>query len=289
MYERPRRARVAFVALMLAAATVVTVDFRERPDGPVERLQRVALAVVGPVQRGLSAVVRPVGDAVGAVAELGSLRRDNRELRAEVQRLRAAERTWQELLTENAELRGALAMARRCGCRTVGAKVVARSGSSFSWSVTIDAGTRQGVARDMAVLGADGLVGRVVQASAEYASVLLIADPTSGVAATLAGSRAPGLLRGRGGPELELELLQPDTRVRVGEPVLTRGYQEGVFPAGIPVGVVSAAPPAGHLVRRLRVRPFADLAALDVVAVVVAKPARPTRGRRVRGVPGGGP
>jgi rod shape-determining protein MreC len=267
---------------MLAAVTVVTLDFRESDNGPVERLQRATMAVLGPVQRAASAVFRPVGDALSGIAETGTLRRDNRHLRAEVERLRGAERSHQDLLAENQQLRGTLAMARRCGCRTVGAKVIASSGSNFQWSVTIDAGSEQGIAKDMAVVNADGLVGRVVRASAGYADVLLVTDPSSGVAAILAGSRAPGLLRGNGERDLELELLQPDARVRVGEPVVSQGYEQGVFPSGLPVGVVTSAPAPSDLVRRIGVRPFADVHALDVVAVVVAKPAAPRQPARRR-------
>ncbi|HKE97381.1 MAG TPA: rod shape-determining protein MreC [Actinomycetes bacterium] len=292
MYERPRRARAIFVLLLLAAVTVITVDFRQRPDGPVDRLQRAASSVFGPLQRAVSAVVRPIGDTLGGIAETGSLRRRNRQLQAEVERLRAAERTNADLLGENQQLRGALAMARRCGCRTVGAQVVARSGSTFQWSVTIDAGTRQGITRDMAVINGDGLVGRVVRVGADYADVRLVSDPSSGIAAALAGSRSPGLLRGRGERDLDMELLHPDAPVRTGEPVITQGYPQGVFPPGLPVGVVTATPPARDLVRRLVVRPFADVDSLDVVAVVVAKPARPKappRAAEAAGRPAGTP
>lgn len=283
-----------FIVLLLTAAAVITVDFRQRPGGPVDRLQRVATSVFGPMQRAVTGILRPVGDAFGGIAETGSLRRRNRQLQAEVDRLRAAERTTTDLLTENQQLRGALAMARRCGCRTVGAEVIARSGSTFQWSVTIDAGSRQGIAADMAVLSADGLVGRVVRTGAEFAHVRLVVDPSSGVAAALAGSKSPGLLRGRGERDLEMEMLHPDAAVRVGEPVVTQGYQQGVFPPGLPIGVVAAVPPARDLVRRLRVRPFADVDSLDVVAVVVARPARPPppdggQPRATSGLRGGAP
>jgi rod shape-determining protein MreC len=273
MYERPRRARVVFIALMLAAVTVVTLDFRQRPDGPVEQVQRGVLGVFAPVQRAVSAVFSPVGDLLGGIGGLGKVRRENRELREEVERLRAAERGYQDLLTENEQLRGSLAMAKRCGCKTIGAQVIARSGSNFQWSVTIDAGSGEGIRKDMAVLNADGLVGRVVQVSDGYANVLLLNDPSSGVAATLAGNKATGLLRGQGDGDLELELLQAGARVKAGDPVVTQGYQQGVFPAGIPVGVVTSSQ-GGGLVRRAGVRPFADTETLDVVAVVLAKPER---------------
>jgi rod shape-determining protein MreC len=283
VYERPRRRQLTVLAALLAAAVVlITVDFRQPDGGPTERLQRLAIAAFGPLQQGASAVVRPVTGLAGGLAELGRVRADNRRLQAEVARLRAQERTYADVLAENGRLRGALQMARRCGCRTVGASVVAGPGSNFQLSVTVDAGSRQGVARDMAVVDADGLVGRVTQVSADYATVLLVTDPASGVAATLAGGpgRAAGIVRGSGDRLLSFQPVRAGTVVRRGDPVVTQAYPGGVFPAGIPVGVVERVDPAGaaSLVPRVAVRPYAALGSLDVVAIVVDHPEPPARG-----------
>jgi rod shape-determining protein MreC len=285
VYERPRRARIVLALLLAVAIVIITIDFRQPRGGPVDRLQRLAIAVFGPLQQGVSAAVRPVANLVGGVAEVGSLRGENRRLEAEVARLRAQERTYADVLGENQRLRGALGMARRCGCRTVGASVVASSGSNFQLSVTVDAGTRQGVARDMAVVDADGLVGRVTQVTSDYATVLLVSDPTSGVAASLARGKAPGILKGRGEQLLSFQPVRAGTRVRRGDPVVTQGYQGSVFPAGLPIGVVERVDPAGaaSLVPRVTVRPYASLGALDVLAVVVERPAPPPRSTSHRG------
>jgi rod shape-determining protein MreC len=282
VYERPRRARTVLAVLLLTAIVLITIDFRQPQGGPVDRLQRLAIAVFGPLQRGASAVVRPVTNLAALSVELGGLREDNRRLEAEVARLRVQERTYQALLGENRRLRGALGMARRCGCRTVGASVVASSGSNFQLSVTVDAGSRQGVRRDMAVVDADGLVGRVTQVTADYATVLLVTDPTSGVAASLARGKAPGIIKGSGEQLLSFQPVRAGTRVQRGDPVVTQGYQGSVFPAGLPVGVVERVDPAGaaSLVPRVAVRPYAALGALDVVAVVVERPAPPVAGPR---------
>ena len=280
MYQRPRRARTVLAVLLAASIVLITIDFRQPDGGPTDRLQRLAITVFGPLQQAASAVVRPVADLVGGVAELGSLRRDNRRLQAEVDRLRAQERTYADLLRENQRLRGALGMARRCGCRTVGASVVASSGSNFQLSVTVDAGSRQGVRRDMAVVDADGLVGRVTQVTADYATVLLITDPASGVAASLARGKAPGIVKGSGSQLLSFQPVRAGTTVERGDPVVTQGYQGSVFPAGLPIGVVERVDPAGaaSLVPRVAVRPYASLGALDQVAIVVDRPTPPTRG-----------
>jgi rod shape-determining protein MreC len=306
VYERSRRRQLTVLAVLLAAAIVcITIDFRQPDGGPVDRLQRLAIAAFGPLQRGASAVVRPVADLAAMPGELGGLRDDNRRLEAEVARLRAQERTYADVLGENRRLRGALSMARRCGCRTVGATVVAGSGSNFQLSVTVDAGSRQGVARDMAVVDADGLVGRVTQVTADYATVLLVTDPASGVAATLAPGpahgkagrrasarrKASGIVKGSGEQLLSFQPVRAGTPVRRGDPVLTQSYQGGVFPAGLPIGVVERVDPAGaaSLVPRVAVRPYAALGTLDVVAVVVEHPSRPGAATRpaVAGPPGG--
>jgi rod shape-determining protein MreC len=277
LYERPRRARAILALLLAASVVVITIDFRQRQGGPVDRLQRVAIAVFGPLQQGASAVVRPIGNLIGGVAHLGGLRSENRRLRAEVAELRAHERTYLDVLGENERLRGALRMARRCGCRTVGASVVARSGTNFQLSITVDAGANQGIARDMAVVDAGGLVGRVTQVTADYATVLLVTDPTSGVAATLASSKAPGIVKGRGEALLQFQPVRAGTAMQLGDAVVTRGYQGSVFPAGLPIGVVERVDPAGaaSLVPRVDVRPYAALGTLDVVAVVVDRPRPP--------------
>jgi rod shape-determining protein MreC len=279
VYERPRRARTVLALLLVAAIVLITIDFRQPTGGPVDRLQRLAIAVFGPLQQGASAAVRPVANLVGGAAELGGLRRENRRLEAEVARLRAQERTYQDVLGENQRLRGTLGMARRCGCRTVGASVVASSGSNFQLSVTVDAGSRQGVARDMAVVDANGLVGRVTQVTADYATVLLVTDPTSGVAASLARDKAPGIVKGSGSQLLSFQPVRAGTRVGRGDPVVTQGYQGSMFPAGLPIGVVERVDPAGaaSLVPRVSVRPYAALGTLDVVAIVVERPVPPPR------------
>jgi rod shape-determining protein MreC len=297
VYERSRRRQLTVLAALLAAAIVcITADFRQPDGGPVDRLQGLAVAVFGPLQRGASAVVRPVA---GRASELGGLRDDNRRLAAEVARLRAQERTYADVLAENRRLRGALGMARRCGCRTVGASVVAGSGSNFQLSVTVDADSRQGVVPDMAVVDADGLVGRVTQVTTDYATVLLVTDPASGVAATLSPGpawgtnrrpprvKAPGIVKGSGEQFLSFQPVRAGTPVRRGDPVLTQAYQGGVFPAGLPIGVVERVDPAGAatLVPRVAVRPYAALGSLDMVAVVVDPPARGAAPRPARSSP----
>ena len=101
-------------------------------------------------------------------------------------------------------------------------------------------------------------------------------DPTSGVAAHVSRGGTAGLVRGRGSDGLSFEPLHADAPVGLGDLILTQGYAGGVFPNGLPIGLVEeVGPPRAGLVRTVTVRPFADASALDQVAVVVSSPAPP--------------
>ena len=72
------------------------------------------------------------------------------------------------------------------------------SAQSFNHTVTIDAGTADGVRPDMTVLNGDGLVGRVVRTTEATATVLLIGDRNSTVGGRLNSTMALGFVSGRG-------------------------------------------------------------------------------------------
>jgi rod shape-determining protein MreC len=145
----------------------------------------------------------------------------------------------------------------------------------FTWTVTIDAGTIDGVTVDMCVINGDGLVGRVVDAGPNTSTVLLIVDATSTVGARMAGSREVGLLNGTGQQEvLELQLLDPNAVLSDGQALVTFGAGGGrPFAPGIPLGeVIDASGTPGQLAQIALVRPYVDISSLDLVGVVVVPP-----------------
>ena len=113
---------------------------------------------------------------------------------------------------------------------------------SFSWTVTIDAGTRDGVRRDMTVLNGDGLVGRVKTVGPSTATVLLAIDPESSVGVRLEGSMEVGFTTGQGladGSALGLQLLDGQSTVVRGDRLVTFGSQGSTpYVPGVPVGEV---------------------------------------------------
>ena len=251
----------------------ITLDFRAGERGPLAVLGRGALTVVAPLQEAVAGIFRPIGAFFSTLANLGNLRRENEELRAQIARTHQDQAQFTNLRREFEELQRLLDLKQRYDLPTRGATVIGESVSNFEWAVIIDRGSSDGVTLDMPVIAADGLVGRVVKISPTSSKVMLISDPDSRVGVKLASSGERGLLVGGRGEELRLDLINPDTEVLPAEPVLTSGYQGSLFPPGIPVGQVTRATTSEiELTRPVFVRPYVDFSRLSHVLLVLPHP-----------------
>lgn len=273
MYQR-RRARILLAVLLAAALILITVDIRSgENDGPLSRVRDGATAVFRPVQDGLATLVRPIGGFFSSIGELARTRTANEELRARVEELEARHRALADLQRENDELRALLGMRDRLDLDTVEARVVALTPSSFEWTITIDAGSADGVERNMPVINGSGLVGRVIQVTPRASRVLLAIDPNFSAAARSARTGEVGIIDGRAGQPMRFRPLDPQGDLRVGDEVVTSPYQGGVFPGGIPIGTIADAGDVGaRLTRDVEVRPFVDFTRLHHVLVVRTEP-----------------
>jgi rod shape-determining protein MreC len=277
MNRDTRRTRVLLALLLVTSVSLVLIDHRAA-DSPLDGVRGAAAAVFGPVEQVAAAIAGPVSDAVDGVSSIGDdadevdqLRRRNEEL---TRRLRTGE------LDRNraAQLDALLHVAGAGRYRIVPAEVIAiGAAQSFSWTVTIDAGTRDGVHADMTVLDGDGLVGRVKTAGPSTATVLLAVDPESSVGVRLEGSMEVGFTTGQGIADdgaLDLRLLDGQSTVVPGDRLVTFGSQgDTPYVPGVPVGVVrSVQGSPGSQTRTAVVEPYVDFTALDLVGVVVEPP-----------------
>src|SRR5208282_3310401 len=164
-------------------------------------------------------------------------------------------------------LQALLAFKEQFISQTMAAQVIGGSGSELSRSVYIDKGYKDGIKDDMAVITADGIVGKVLRVYRSTSLVLLIDDQTSGVGSILDKTRLQGILRGTPSGEVVLEKVMSDETVPAGELVLTSGG-DGIFPKGLLVGRVTKVTPGSDLFLNIRVRPAANLSKLEEVLVV---------------------
>ena len=159
--------------------------------------------------------------------------------------------------------------------KVVGAKVISLgSTSSFTQTISIDAGTNDGVKENMTVITGLGLVGVVKKSYPNSALIQLASDPAFRVGARVAGSQQIGILSGQGTSKAVLQLLDNQTTLKVGDVILARGSQnDRPFVPGVPIGeVTSVDNAAGAVTQTADVKLFANFSTLSVVAVVVGSP-----------------
>jgi rod shape-determining protein MreC len=273
-----RGQRRAVILLLLLSVVLITLDSR---GDAFRGVRDTAHSVVDPAQHGVTTLVAPVGRFFGGLGDIGksgdridALEKQNAELRRQ---LRESELTG----TRSAELQK-LKLLSGAGQFTVVPATVTGLGPSigFEWTVTVDAGRRDGVRADQTVVDSDGLVGRVKEVGDGSATVVLAVDPGSAVGVRLAGGNALGVAAGNGLGPLTFTPLDPATRVKVGDRLLTGPYGGSTYVAGLPVGQVTAVSgDPGAPAREATVTPYVSFERLDLVGIVLAAPRADPRDR----------
>jgi len=235
------------------------------------RLIRIwAIDVITPLERSVVWFQSGAHDLWHNYFYLRGVRAENRQLKEQIEQMRLEQVRLSEDAAQAHRLQNLLAFKEQFVSKTVAAQVIGSSGSDLSRMVYIDKGEDDGIKRDMAVITADGIVGKVMLVYSHLAQVLLINDQTSGVGVILEKTRLQGVLRGTSNGEVVLERVMSDEQVPVGETVLTSGGDQ-IFPKGLHVGTVSKVGNGKDLFLNIKVKPSTDLSKLEEVLVLVEK------------------
>lgn len=258
--------RGLLTVLALTCVTLTVLDARS--PALFDPARAGVQAAVGPVDTAVGGAMSAVGGAVAAVgdltdrSELADLREENDRLRRELAEGEQSERRVAELDALLATVAEQAAVPARV--------VSAGSRLGFGRTVTIDAGSEDGLRADLTVVASAGLVGRTVEVGRWTSVVLLLDDPGFGVGARLAREGTLGLARGEGVGRLVYTQVEGGP-VDVDEVLLTTGSD--TFVADVAIGrVTSVRSTAGGLTSAVEVEPLVDTGSLDLVAVVTESP-----------------
>lgn len=261
------RSTAVFIGLVVLSLVLVTVDLRASGEGLGGTLRDGVQTAFTPVQQAAAFVSRPVVGFFEGISDLVGLRDENRRLRTEVADLERRLAESESLERRVEELEQILAIAPPGELDTVAARVLATGPSDFDAIRLIDKGRRHGITIDMPVIDEGGLVGRVVAVTETSARIRLITDPTMRVAVRVQRTGETGILIGRGGGLLQLEMFNTDASLIVGDLLVTA---DGRFPAGIAVArVAEAARAEVGFSLRTTAAPEAQLSRVDYVKVLV--------------------
>lgn len=270
--------RTVVVVLVLVALTLVTISFRSPTSGALHGLQGAGSTALHPFQIAATRVAQPFRDAYSYLEGLTRAKAENKKLKRELIQYRAAQI---KAAADAARYEQTVKLLHFVqgprfpnGYRAISTEVTSFPGGPFTHSLTIAAGSADGVRLSSPVVSGDGLVGIVSNVFPDSAKVTLISDPNSYVAARDLQTRVRGGVRTGAGGTLILDLVQKTEVVKQGDQIVTDGTHNArlpdLYPYGIPIGRVTSvgvADTASFL--QVQVQPFANLGSLDTVAVLV--------------------
>ncbi|MDP9301291.1 MAG: rod shape-determining protein MreC [Actinomycetota bacterium] len=275
------------IALVSASLAIITLDYREGDAGPLAEAGRWTQTVMAPLQQGVSTVTRPIGDFFSGLAHLPSLERDNADLRGQVADLQTQIAGAGDIQDRLRTLEDLLGLKRTLDPAGIPAVVIGNGVSNFEWTITISAGSDDGVAVGQPVVAGSAtsprLVGLVAKVTPISADVQLLIDQNFAVAGRLSTTRATGLVRGRGEQDPRMDGIPQDTQISLNgdQPVqvFTVSYQingqHGRYPPGILIGeVASVIQSTNALETAVTLRPAVDFSALEYVLVYKTDPSQ---------------
>jgi rod shape-determining protein MreC len=251
---------LVLAALVLLAVALLTID-KTSPE-LAARARGAASDLIAPILDLLSRPSAATAEAIDGIRELAALRQENALLRQERDRLLQWQTVARRLDAENQELRDLLNLAPDPRARFVSARVVGGAGGAFMRSVLVTAGERDGARKNQPAITGEGLLGRVSEVGARSARILLLTDINSRVPVVVERTHEQAVLAGNNSNKPELKYLSADSQVEVGDRVVTSGYG-GVFPPGLPVGVVT-----GIEKGQISVQPYVDWERVEYVRLV---------------------
>jgi rod shape-determining protein MreC len=265
-----QRPGIVLGAAILLHVVLISAQVNTQSGLPV--LQVVTFGGFAEVQRATSAVIDGVSGMWSGYVALRQVQSENDALKQEVQTLQV------RLQQEHAEaqrtdnLRQLLELRERANLDTVAAEVIAGPADPDFRTVTIDKGSSDGLATDMAVISPAGVVGRLILPSRRASKVQLLIDSNAAAGALIERTRVQGVVMGLGDGMLKMQYVPGTADVKTGDLVVTSGI-DGIYPKGFVIGTIDHADRGSGAYHEIIVRPAADFSRLEEVLIVKTPPA----------------
>jgi rod shape-determining protein MreC len=203
---------------------------------------------------------------------LQQVQEENAALKQELQTLQVRFQQERAEAQRTDNLRQLLELRDRANLETVAAEVIAGPATPDFRTVTIDKGSSEGLATDMAVISPAGVVGRVILPSRRAAKVQLLIDRNAAAGALIERTRVQGVVMGVGDGTLIMQYVPGTSDVKTGDLVVTSGI-DGIYPKGFVIGTIEHADRGAGAYHEIAVRPAVDFARLEEVLIVKTPPA----------------
>jgi len=263
------RQRVGWLFMTVTVVHLVLISAQVTSKRGVPLLQEAIFGSMAELQRVATGGIGGVRSAWQNYVNLRQIGQENDALKQRVSQLEVALQRERALAEQTRVLQQALDLKTETPFATTAAMVIASGASPDFRTMTLDKGSSQGFATDMAVLAPEGIVGRVILPTPRAAKVQLIIDRNAAAAGLVERSRAQGVVVGTGNDRMRFDYVPGSADLKVGDRVVTSGL-DGIYPKGFVIGQIESVERSAGEFSNVLIRPAVNLSALETVLVVTS-------------------
>src|SRR5262245_27349678 len=271
MARLENRSRAGYLLLAVIVGHIILISAQVNSKSGVPILEAVTFGVFAELERGTASMTGSVRNVWTSYIDLRQARAENETLKRQLADAQIQMQEQRALADRTRSLAEMLELRQGLDIKTTAAEIIGAGSTPDFRTVTIDKGSRQGLAADMAVIAPVGIVGRVVMPGPLASKVQLLIDRNAAAGALVARSRAQGVVVGTGETRLRMDYVSTTSDVVVGDTVVTSGI-DGIYPKGLVIGKIDGIDKTTGS-WQIGIVPAVDFSSLEQVLVVLEPPA----------------
>ncbi len=275
MLKLIKQYRFYLILLLFLLIPVLSIDSTNRTPREYRPYDRIALAITTPFEIAIHWTLDSMVTFYENYIALWKTRKENESMVQENRKLVNTILNLRELEQENIRLRSLFQFKESFKIETVMARMIAKDVSTEFRAIRINRGKDSGIQPNMAVMNAEGVVGRILRVDDHTSDVVTLLDPLSAIDAYIMRSRARGIVEGLTDSLCQLKFALRVDDIQPGDLLLSSGLG-GNFPKGVPVGtIIKVTRKSFGITQKVEVKPSVDFSKLEEVLVVTKTDAAP--------------
>ncbi|MDO4772070.1 MAG: rod shape-determining protein MreC [Bacillota bacterium] len=269
--ETPKLKSWMLIIILVLTLLVISITAGGREG--ISFVENTLGNLFGPVQKSLTSMSYFFSEKTYPIRHMFKLSEENARLKEELLETRKeliAQTMLKEELQDLKTLRKANNYTRRYSYDNgIVAEIVSRDPGNFYSMFVVNAGTSKGIIKNSMVFDANGLIGQVYECGEDWSKVLTITDSKGGVSFRVLDSEKDynGVVYGTGESELEGFLYDFESKIAVGDKIITSGV--GVYPRGVVIGEVSEVKDLNaSLLPEIKVKPYVNFKRINRVLII---------------------
>lgn len=267
---------ITVVSLLIILAVIILGSI---PGSPLNVVLKPIGAVVDPVQKAVKFTGNEISGFWAALTDGIAIRNENEQLRAEIAELQYQLTQNEEAAIRYEELQEAFHIREVFSNYDIfGASVLSRESDEWFSVIRAGVGNSDGIyleqGESLAVVDVRmNLVGRVIEVNDDDSVILMLLHEGFQVSGKVnAVNGATFIIIGDASLKQDglclVTGIDPDTIPSVGDEIVTSG-EGGLFPQGIPIGVIESVDTSNELNITATLRPYADVENLNDIFIMV--------------------